>query len=139
MRRATYHEGFSSSRAYQEMQPLRIPAGWSIGWNTLNVGMAENHEGIGGSSTFNATNQGRRFNIDVEYRPEFDPEGAFHLTVIYQPWPRSERGRRLTTEPFRFDGNAETVHHSETRSYAELVARLEHWIACCTVWEREGH
>src|SRR5690606_16421097 len=76
--------------------------------------------------------------IDVEVRPEFDPAGAFHLTVLYAPWPRTERGRRRQGEPLRFGLEAETVHVFETRSYEALVAELERWIARCTVWTREG-
>src|SRR6476661_295990 len=133
-----FEDAFPDSPAYRELQPLRIPAGWRIGWNQLLVTMDGDLTGIGGSSVFHATNEGRRFNIDVEFRPEFDPEGAFHLTVIYQPWPRTHRGRRRQDVPFRFDGDALTVHRFETRSYPALIAELEHWIARCTVWEREG-
>lgn len=129
---------YPASPAYLSLQPLRIPAGWVIGWNTLSTDLADPGAAPGGSSLFNATNAGRRFNIDVEYRPEFDPAGAFHLTVLYQPWLRTERGRRLTSAPFALTGEAETVHGFETRAYPALVQALEHWIARCSVWEREG-
>lgn len=129
---------YPDSPAYRELQPLRIPAGWLIGWMTLRPGMDADRSGIGGSSIFNATNAGRRFNIDVEFRPEFDPEGAYHLTVLYQPWARSERGRRLKEEAFALNADAEIVHQFETRSYPALIAELERWIARCTVWQREG-
>lgn len=132
------HELFPNSRAYRGLQPLRIPAGWTIGWNQLDIGMEDDRDGIGGSSVFNATNPGRRFNLDIEFRPEFDPEGAFHLIVTYQPWPRSERGRRKKEEPFRLGADAQVIHEFETRSYPALIAELEHWIARCTVWVREG-
>lgn len=94
---------------------------------------------LGGSSLFYATNAGRRFNIDVEFRPEFDPGGAFHMTILYAPWPRTERGRRRQGEPLVFGLEAEEVHAFETRSYEALVVELEHWIARCTIWTREGH
>lgn len=132
-------DAFPGSPAYQGIQPLRIPAGWRIGWNTLDIRMRTDLSGIGGSSVFNATNEGRRFNIDVEFRPEFDPEGAFHLIVTYQPWPRTERGRRVKDAPFGFDAEAQVVHRSETRDYEAFIAELEHWIARCTVWVREGN
>ncbi|MGH7026624.1 hypothetical protein [Brevundimonas sp.] len=41
--------------------------------------MAADPGGIGGSSAFSATNKGRRFYIDIEFSPEFDPDGAFCL------------------------------------------------------------
>jgi hypothetical protein len=134
-----FEDFFPKSPAYLELQPLRIPPGWSIGWNELRVTMDADRDGIGGSSVFTATNEGRRFNIDIAFSPEFDPEGAFYLTVIYQPWPRTERGRRRQDVAFAFDADAETVHEFETRSYPALIAALEHWIARCTIWTREGH
>jgi hypothetical protein len=131
------HELYPNSPAYLELQPLRIPAGWTIGWNALRSGMDADLAEVG-SSVFHATNAGRRFNIDIEFNPEFDRDGAFHLTVMYQPWPRSERGRRLKDAPFAFGADAEVVHAFETKSYAALIGELEHWIARCTVWDREG-
>ena len=122
-----------------DLQPLRVPAGWRIDWNTLYASSRVEDGAFGGSSVFSATNEGRRFQIDVAFRPEHDPAGKFHLTVIYQPWPRTERGRRRTDAPLRFDADAEDVHSSETASYAELVAQLDHWLARCAGWAREGN
>lgn len=133
-----FEDLYPRSKAYLELPPLRIPTGWTIGWNSLDIGMAASLDGIGGSSVFTATHEQRRFNIDIEFRPEFDPDGAFHLAVKYQPWPRSERGRRRKDVPFALGMDAETVHEFETRSYAALITELEHWIARCTVWTREG-
>lgn len=133
-----FEDLYPRSRAYLALPPLRIPTGWTIGWNALDIGMAASLDGIGGSSVFTATHVQRRFNIDIEFRPELDPEGAFHLEVKYQPWPRSERGRRRTDVPFALDIDAQVVHRFETRSYTALIAELEHWIARCTVWTREG-
>lgn len=122
-----------------DLQPLRIPAGWTIGWNTLYATARAENGDFGGSTLFSATNEGRRFWIDVEFRPEFDPGGAFHLAVMYQPWPRTGRGRRRHGVPFRFDADAEIVHRFETRSYRELVDQLEAWINRCSGWVREPH
>ena len=133
------HNTYPDSRAYRELQPLRLPSGWAVGWNELYVGMDADPGEIGGSSVFNATHEGRRFNLDIELRPGFDQAGGFHLTVLYQPWPRTERGRRRQDLPFALGADAQVVHAFETRSCAELVAELELWIARCTVWTREGH
>lgn len=121
------------------LQPLRIPAGWEVGWNTLfgPETMFENGEAPGGSSLFSATNEHRRFWIDVEWRPEFDPEGEFRLRVEYAPWERTERGRRIPG-PLHFR-DAEVVHRFGTKSHPELVAELERWLARCTTWTKEGH
>jgi hypothetical protein len=126
------------SPAYLGLQPLRIPAGWRIDWNTLDASLRAEDGAFGGSSLFNATNEGRRFQIDVAFRPEHDPQGKFHLIVEYQPWPRTERGRRRDV-PFRLDGDAETVHAFATTSFAEMVDQLETWIAHCSMWVREGN
>ena len=130
---------FEKAPAYLELQPLRIPAGWRIGWNTLHTTSRVDQGDFGGSSVFLATNEGRRFRIDVMFRPEHDPSGHFVLEIEYQPWPRTERGKRRDDLPFRFDTDSEIVHSFETRSYAELVEELETWIARCSIWEREGH
>lgn len=130
-------DSFPGSRAFLEMPALRIPSGWRIGWNVLCLEMADDLTGIGGSTLYNATNEGTRFNIDVAFRPEFDPDGAFHLTVTYCPWPRSKDGRRIKAQPLSFlDG--QVVHTFETRSYERLIEQLEHWIARCSVWVVEG-
>lgn len=121
------------------LQPLRIPGGWQVAWNTLYATSSAEKGEFGGSSLFHAINEGRRFVIDVTFRPEFDPEGRFRLAVIYQPWPRTERGRRRTDVPFRIGEDAEEVHDFETVSFAELVAELEAWIGRCSGWAREGH
>lgn len=133
------HDGFPGSPAYLELQPLRIPSGWTIGWNTLYASSSVEKGDFGGSSVFNATNPGRRFNIDVAFEPEFDPAGEFHLRVLYQPWRRTERGRRKGEAEFRIDSDAETIHSFATSSYSTLVAELERWIARCSVWAREEH
>ena len=122
------------------LQPLRVPAGWLINWNTLEEEdpAGEGDPSYGGSSVFMATNEGRRFLIDVEWRPEFDPEGSFRMRVEYAPWERTERGRRRADVPLDF-GNAEVVHELETRSLAELVRELDAWLWRCSTWAREGH
>jgi hypothetical protein len=108
-----------------------------IGLNSLDEDLDADMGRIGGSSLFHASNAGRRFSIDASYRPEFDPEGSFVLTVTYQPWPRTERGRRRKDVPFAFDDAAEVVHDFETRSYRDLLSELDRWIVRCTLWARE--
>lgn len=122
-----------------KLQPLRIPAGWFINWNTLEeVTSGTDDLAYGGSSVFMATHEARRFVIDVEWRPEFDPEGRFRMTVQYAPWERTERGRRHTDAPLHFR-DAELVHEFETRSQQELAAELDQWLERCAGWLREGH
>lgn len=123
-----------------KLQPLRIPAGWFINWNTLEEGAPHDTDGIayGGSSVFMATHEARRFLIDVEWRPEFDPEGSFRMSVQYAPWERTERGRRRADIPLHFR-DAQLVHEFETRSQDEQARELDHWLQRCASWVREGH
>lgn len=136
---AGMHDNPLKPAYYLALHPLRIPAGWQIAWNTLYSTSLATRGEFGGSSLFNATNQGRRFNLDVEFRPEFDPEGRFYLVVLYEPWPRTDKGRRRSDLPFGLSADAETVHSSDTDSFPELIDRLEAWIAHCTTWVKEGN
>jgi hypothetical protein len=133
------HDLYPASPAYRCLEPLRIPSGWRIAWNGLRSDLRAEKGEFGGSTLFHAVHEGARFSLDVTFSPEFDPGGSFHLTVLYQPWPRTERGRRRKDVPFAFDGDAEEVHSFATPSYAALVAELETWIARCTIWVREGN
>lgn len=121
------------------LQPLRIPGGWLVNWNALLELDPEDAEGggFGGSSLFMATHESRRFQIDVEWRPEFDPEGRYLLRVEYAPWERTERGRRRKDVPLHFR-DAEVVHEFETRSRAALVKELDAWLMKCAGWAKEG-
>lgn len=122
-----------------KLEPLRVPAGWLIQWNTLYEldSLDDPHGGLGGSSLFSAVNEQRRFWIDVEWRPEFDPAGAYHVRIEYAPWERTERGRRIPS-PLHFR-DAEVVHRFETRSREELVRELDTWLTRCSTWMKEGH
>ena len=134
-----FHASYDQSPDYRELEPLRIPAGWTVGWNTLHRDKRIEDGDFGGSSVFHASNRGRRFFIDVVFRPEFDPQGHFYLTVEYQPWPRDARGRRNKNAPFAYTVDARLMHSEEIESYAELIENLETWIARCTVWTVEGN
>lgn len=130
----------SPSSPLPPLQPLRVPAGWFINWNTLEETDAVDAEGgaFGGSSLFMATHEQMRYRIDVEWRPEFDPDGSYHLTVEYAAWERSERGRRRSDVPLSF-GAAELVHRFETRSRVALVQELNTWLWRGATEVREGH
>jgi hypothetical protein len=120
-------------------QPLRIPSGWLIQLNWLleHDPAAEAEGELGGSSLFAAYNEYRRFWIDVSWQPEFDPNGSYQLVVEYAPWQRTAAGRRRKDIP-PHQGDAEVVHQFETRSHAELVRELEHWLRRCAAWQKEG-
>ena len=110
------------------LQPLRIPAGWQVSWNTL-FELEPTEENVrrgffGGSSLFSAINEQSRLWVDIEWRPEDDPAGEYRLKVEYAPWGRSKGGRRRKDEPLDFR-NARVVYEYQTRARAELVRELE--------------
>lgn len=110
------------------LQPLRVQPGWRIEWNTLYE-LDPTNENVqagffGGSSLFYATYLSCRLAVDVEWRPEDDPNGQYNLRVEYLPWERTEEGRRRKGVPIDFR-NARVVHEFSTRIRLELVRDLE--------------
>lgn len=110
------------------LQPLRILPGWKIGWNTffevdptvenVNAGF------FGGSSLFHATNKQLRLSVDLEWRPEDDPDGEYILSVEYAPWERNQKGRRLKSKSIDFR-DAKVVYKFKTRNRKAIVKELE--------------
>lgn len=131
-------KNYADTPHYRNLQPLRLEAGWSVGWNTLYTDLDPSAGDLGGSSLLYLANEGRRFIIDVMFRPEFDPNGRFIIEVTYVPYLRTEQGRRRDV-PFARHAGDQVVHTFETRSYAELIDHLEQWIARCSIWVIEGH
>jgi len=111
-----------------KLQPLRIPANWCIGWNTLfEVNPTEDNikAGLfGGSSKFQAVNVELRLLVDVAWTPEDDVNGNFYLYVEYAPWERNEKGRRIKVKELSFS-DSKTVHEFTTRDRIEIVSELE--------------
>lgn len=120
------------------LAPLRIPSGWMIGVNGLYEGIDAPDLPVS-SVLFAAWNEGRRFRIDIEWRPDRDYGERFVLTVFYQPWARNERGRRRKDAPFEFDMNEEVVGTLKTASYSEILSNVEDWLDRCSLWCREGN
>ena len=66
------------------LQPLRIEAGWQVDYNQLyEVDAVEGFEHyFEGSSLLMLKNRCRLRLIDVEWRPERDLNGAYHIRVL---------------------------------------------------------
>ncbi len=97
-------------------QPIQMPAGWIIGWNTF-WDMEVPADGFSGSSLLYCLRHDRRLIIDVEWRPEFDPAGHYHFYA--------ERHF-----PTRADGlPTEVVDSGESRSRTEVAAWVGRWLA----------
>ncbi len=130
---------FPDSPYMRGLPPLRIPSGWMININDLDLNAKVEGGDVVGTMLFLATNESRRFTIEVNFRPEFDPNGAYIMDVDYWPWPRTEKGRRRNNVAFASLTEAKRVHTFETRSVTKLAELLQHWIARCSVWTIEGH
>lgn len=102
----------------QQLQPLRIPAGWTIGWNTFHA-IPIPADGFSGSSLLYLLRHDRRLVIDVEWRPEFDPNGHYNYYVQRQPL--------RTDEPA--DNDDEILASAQSRSREDVVAWLDTWLA----------
>jgi hypothetical protein len=113
------------------LQPLRVPVGWRIDWNTLfeeDPTEPANAHGyyFGGTNLFLATHAARRRAIDVEWRTEDGRPtvGRYRLRVLRMVEPdRPAAPRRPRGEP-EVDWD-DAVHDFETASRPELVAELE--------------
>ena len=119
------------------VQPLRIPSGWCIGWNTLfelDPTKANIQAGyFGGSTKFYAVNETLRLRVDVAWIPEDDPYGNYYLCVEYAQWERNDKGRRIKNREVNFS-NSRIVHEFETRDRHELVSELEDALVAKSEW-----
>ena len=116
------------------LQPLRVPVGWRIEWNTLyeeDPTEPANAQGYyhGGANLFLANHPARGRAVDVEWRADDDrpTAGRYRLRVLrlvaVDPAARKRRGGE-------FEADWQTpIHTFETFSRPELVAELEAWLA----------
>lgn len=106
------------------LQPLKIPAGWSVDWNLLtDTDSTEDtiHE-FTGSSLLLISSHTRLKAIDVSWRPEGDINGAYQLQVIYL-LPKFN----TKTNTLDYEGVWETPElEFSTKNRLELVDKLNH-------------
>ena len=115
------------ARPQDWLQPLRVPPGWRVDWNTLaeeDIDLASDQY-QGGRNLFLATNERLRHVVDVEYRsdPEQPDSSGYRLRVL----PMVEG----TAEDRERGGGAlvadwdTSLHDFTTASRLTLVAELE--------------
>lgn len=106
------------------LQPLKIPAGWSLEWNLLtetNPTEATIQE-FTGSSLLHIYSATRLKAINVSWRPEGDINGAYQLQVICL-LPKFNS----TTNTMAYDGIWETPELKfTTKNRLELVDKINH-------------
>jgi hypothetical protein len=116
------------------LQPLRVPVGWRIEWNTLyeeDPTEPANAQGYyhGGANLFLANHPARGRAIDVEWRTDDQPTvGRYLLRVLRLVPVDPAAARRRRGGEFEADWQA-PLHTFETVSRLELVAELEAWLA----------
>lgn len=106
-----------------EFQPLRIPSGWTIEWNTFMESdpHPDNMSDFSGSSLLHAYNDHSKRAINLAWTPEEDFEGEFFLRVInlYEDYNHH-------TNKVDLPGIWETPHYEfRSKSRLEVVTEIE--------------
>jgi len=106
------------------LQPLKIPSGWSVEWNLLTDTDPTKdtiHE-FAGSSLLLINSPTRLKAIDVSWQPEGDINGAYQLQVI-NLLPKFNN----KTNTIEYEGIWETPElEFSTRNRLELVNKINH-------------
>ena len=119
------------------LQPLRIPHGWQIEWNTFSEDdptEPANANGyyFGGANLFFATCAGRRVAIDIEWRTEIDRPavGLYRMRILrmVEVGPTAARRGDLTADPLEVDWQDPVIDFYEA-SRPKLIAELEAWLS----------
>lgn len=95
---------------------MRVPAGWLVSWHEL-LAIDVPADGFGGDSLLYLMRHDRRLVIDVEWRPEFDPNGVYNYYVERQP---------LRSDPAP---DYETLDAGQSRSLEHVVGWVNTWLA----------
>lgn len=103
----------------QQLQPICVPAGWTVGWNTFQA-IPVPADGFAGSSLLYLLRHDRRLVVDVEWRPEFDPNGHFNYYVERQP---------LRTDEAASIDDQSVLDSAQSRSREHVVEWVNTWLA----------
>jgi hypothetical protein len=102
-----------------KLQALRIPAGWSIGWNTFtevdpqsmkNTTSDRCYEYEFDEDMFQATSTYLNLTIDLGWYPSYHSNGSFVLVLIKE---------------LRWDQPLKTI---KTRDKSKIVTAIENWM-----------
>ena len=115
------------------LQPLRIEAGWQVTYNQLyevdpTSGFEQYFEG---SSLLMLLNLNRLKFIDVEWRPERDLDGAYHLQVLNCIENYNSKNNSFDSSPIWENPFLEF----SSKSRQELVDKLEELMRTLPVFE----
>ncbi len=114
-------------------QPLRIPSGWTIEWNTfMEVDPhPDDMTNFSGSSLLHAYNRHYLRALNLEWAPEEDFEGEFYLRVINLVEVFNPK-----TKEFDLVGDWQDPHYEfGTRERLEIVSEIERLMQQLTYYE----
>jgi hypothetical protein len=99
------------------LQPLRIPAGWLVSWNSFHEVDPNERDFIlfDGGSLFAADHRGAKVAVDLEFSPKNLEQGRFVVSYVkYARYDKSQGAVQLGT--------------FATRDRLEMVAELERFM-----------
>ena len=115
------------------LQPLRVPTGWQIVWNTLfeedpTTSTIASGYYFGGTDLFLATHSAWRRAIDIEWRTDTEQPsiGRYLMRVHSMVEDESFGHGRSSGLAVNCDS---LIHEFETVSRLELVTDLEAWLS----------
>lgn len=106
-----------------QLQPLRIVSGWSVDWNLFfEIDPSdETMRYLDSSSLLHLTNNAARRAIDLDWRPEGNPEGNYYLRVINLYEKENPRTKKIELE-----GDWENLYFEFTsKSRVKVVKEIE--------------
>lgn len=108
-----------------ELQPLCITHGWEITCNYLYAPEALEYflANQTNATLFSAIKQSQRLKLVVTYL-KHNAEKTYQITVLYAPWPRTPKGKRIKTAPLSFDEKVENLLVFQTINYQKLIIQL---------------
>lgn len=115
------------------LQPLRIEAGWKVSYNQFYEvdPIAGNEHYFEGSSLLTLINSRRLKFIDVDWRPELDLNGEFHLQAL-----NYVENHNPKADKFDIDADWNNPFFTfATKSRLELVEKLEELMLTLPVFE----
>jgi hypothetical protein len=106
------------------LQPLRIPTGWEVEWNTFlevePIFEAGDDKSQGfGEDLLQVSNERNAVLLDLGWYPHCDPQGKYRLVAI-RKFPDKEEMRSSWDRPLRM---------LESSSKEEIVREIEDWLS----------
>lgn len=106
-----------------DLQPLRITAGWNVEWNLFyEVSPSkETMRYLDSSSLLHISNYNLMRSINLDFRPDDDPNGFYFLRVI-----NLTKKTNLKNKTVDYDGDWENLYFElKSKNRLEIVKEIE--------------